>query len=51
MLRSLLRTVNAQLTSVSGNRLWHDEVPCSYALITGYHGRKSGRRLLRVRLL
>ena len=32
VLRSLLRTVNTQLTSVSGNRLWHDEVISSHAL-------------------
>ena len=25
-LRSLLRTVNSHITSVTGNRLWHDEV-------------------------
>ena len=33
VLRSLLRTVHAQLTSVSGNRLWHDEVMNSKAAV------------------
>jgi len=37
VLRSLLRTVNTQLTSMSGNRLWHDEVTSSHAMwATGF---------------
>ena len=44
-LRSLLRTVNTQVTSVTGNRLWHDEVTDACAALVSLRWARYARLL------